>query len=394
MDREQQKLERKKRLELQKKKRRRSALIVLSAIVLMVFVIAYLVPNILSAKRSNISDYESGYSFDNPAVDPAFLFSVDTGEIRNINHISGGGCLSTTNSLISFKKDGSIIDVTKTGYSAPVTKSSGKYCISFERSTGKFSVTDKKGLVFSDQLDGEIVNADIASNGNYLIVSRKSLTSLLVTVYSDKQGVLFQWECNESYITDCAISSGGRNFAVASFDVVSGEQKSQVLFFSIKSVGVDKTVETGSDIIYDLKFLNNDSLGIFTDKCYLIAATSGDDIKKCDYEYDTVSGFTFGENDNAAVLKASFGSLDENEISVFDRNANEIFRQAVSENVIDFCFDKSFVYVMTSCKISVYSIASGELFKEIETAGGLRQISVFSGKIICASESGVYKYSR
>ncbi|MGN0443518.1 MAG: DUF5711 family protein [Acutalibacteraceae bacterium] len=376
------------------KTKKRGTVIIVSLVLIFAVCAAvlYAVPTIMSLKRDNIS--ESGDISSISGEDDALLFSVDSGEIRDITPLSGGGFITTSNSLISIKKDGGIIDITKTGYSSPVTKTAGKYYIVFERSTGKYSIMNKNGTVFSSQLDGEIINADIAENGNYLIMSRKTLSSSLVTVYSRKNEILFQWECNDSYLTNCAIAPRGKKIAVVSFDVNGGEQSSKILTFTTKSVDVEREIDCGSDTVCAMRFHSGDSIGIVTDNRYIIENIQNGERKEISYEYDVISGSAFGENSNAAVLKSEFGSLDKSTLSLYNRNAEEIFTCNINEKVIDFCFDKSFVYVMTACKITVYSVATGEEYSAVETAGGLKYMSVISGRIFCSSDTGVYKYSR
>lgn len=386
--------EKNKKAKKDEKTKKRGTVIIVSFVLIFAVCAAlfYAVPTIMSLKRDNIS--ESGDITSLSGEDDALLFSVDSGEIRDITPLSGGGFITTSNSLISIKKDGGIIDITKTGYSSPVTKTAGKYYIVFERSTGKYSIMKKNGTVFSSQLDGEIINADIAQNGNYLIMSRKTLSSSLVTVYSKKNEILFQWECNDSYLTNCAIAPRGKKIAVVSFDVNGGEQKSKILTFTTKSVDVEREIDCGSDTVCAMRFLSGDSIGIVTDKRYIIANIQSGEEKEISYEYDVISGSAFGENSNAAVLKSEFGSLDKSTLSLYNKSAEEIFSCKINEKVIDFCFDKSFVYVMTACKITVYSVAKGEVYSEVETAGGLKYMSVISGRIFCSSDTGLYKYDR
>lgn len=379
---------------LSKKKK----IIIIMSIVLVLMIVAtvfYAVPTILSSRRGNVADQLDGeYISQLEDEDEAMLFAVDSGEIKSLNALSGSGYIVTSSSLVSFKKDGSVIDVTKTGYSSPVTKTAGKYYIDFERSTGKYTILNKNGTVYSSQLEGEIINADIAANGSYVIITRKTLSTLLVTVYSPENEILFQWECNDTYLTNCAISPSGKKIAVAAFDVVKGEQTSKILTFTTKSVDVEKETKGSSDVIYSMKFMNNDSLSVITDKRYMIFNTQTGDTLEADYEYDEVSSCFFGSNSNVAVLKSSFGSLDGSSISVYDRNAQEIFSCETDDKVIDFCFDKSFVYVLSSCKITVYAISTGEKYTVIEAAGGLKHINVISGGIFCTSDTEVYKYDR
>ncbi len=380
-----------RRKALRKKKGVTVAVIVLTLFLAMIAAF-FAVPAILSSGRSNIG-YENENASEALQNGDGFVFSVDSGTIDSLNNVSGGGVISAGNSILSFKRNGSVSDAVKTGYSSQSVKFSGSDYIVFERSTGKYSIMDKNGTVHSSQLDEEIINAAVSSGGEYIIISRKSLSTSFVTVYSTKNTVLFRWECSTGYLTDCAISPNGKNFAVAEFDVKNGNSKTVVRTFTTKSTDVEKEIEI-SGAVFSMKFLTSDSLGIITDSGYIIENVKSGETKTADYALDNVSASFFSDNNYAAVLKSDFGSLGRNSISVFDRSANEIFSREIDEEVISFFVDKSFVYVMTSCKITVYALSTGEEHASYETVGGLRRMCVLSGRIFCATDTDVYKYGK
>lgn len=378
----------------EKKRKKAPVIIALILIVAVIIVILYAVPTILSKKRANISDFGGEYYISSENEDKSMIFSLESGEAKGVENIAGNALIFATNSLTSMQRDGAVVNVSKPGYSQPVIRSSGKNYIVFERSTGKFSIMDKNGTVHTSQLDSEIINACVSQNGCYAIITRKTVSTSILTVYSGKNKVLFSWECNNIYLTNCAISPNGKQISVSTFDVENGQQKSSVLNFTIKSVDVENEIDTGDDIIYSLEYTGNGKLGIVTGKKYIIADVTDGETVSADYEYDTLSKSRFAQNKNLGVLKSAFGSLDKYNVSIYDRNAKEIFNCETDEKVIDFCFDKSFVYVMTSCKITVYAISTGEKYSEIETTGGLKHMNVISGKIICCSDMGIYDYER
>ena len=107
--------EKNKKAKKDEKTKKRGTVIIVSFVLIFAVCAAlfYAVPTIMSLKRDNIS--ESGDITSLSGGDDALLFSVDSGEIRDITPLSGGGFITTSNSLISIKKDGGIIDITKTG---------------------------------------------------------------------------------------------------------------------------------------------------------------------------------------------------------------------------------------------------------------------------------------
>lgn len=366
--------------------------VIIFTVILISLAAFFAIPTIIQAGRENIPDFgvQTGRTVEKGSN---FLFTPESGETGGIYSLSGTGVISSGSSYISFDRQGRIISQTRTGYSSSSMKHSGKRYIVFERSTGKYTLMDKNGSVYSSQLDGEIINAAASSGGNYVIISRKTLATSLLTVYSYKNEILFQWECNDGYLTDCAISSDGKKIAAVLFDVENGTESSEVLTFTIKSTDVEQRI-SGESVVYSVRFINGSKIGILTDKKYIVADFSSGETVSADYEYDTLSKSYLSENGYTAVLKSDFGSIDSKNITVFDRKAKVIFDREIGNDVTDFCIDRSFVYVMTPGKIILYALSSGEEHSSVETVGGLKYINVISGKIFCAAEDGLYMYER
>ena len=264
----------------------------------------------------------------------------------------------------------------------------------FERSTGKFTIMNKRGIIYQSQLDEKIINCDIASNGNYAIISEKTLSISLVTLYSSKNKVLFQWECSDEYLTDIALSSNGKSLAVAGLFVKNSGSGSKVLFFKSNSTDVEKTFEFDESVIYKVKFLRGNNIGLVTNTAYMTLNIDKEEIKKDSFDYDTVDGYQFNENMNTAILKTKFGSLNEHSIVIFDRNCNQVFETDIDSEVVDFKLDKNQLYILTSGGVMIYQLSSGNFIKTVEVPAGIKKISVFSKCIICSDEKSVYKYDK
>lgn len=376
------------------KKSFRVVAVILALAVVITGVAYYTLGSVLGSNWNNMFEYYGEY-ISQPETDSGdCVFTAVGGEIKDLRKLSGSGLISTGTTCIAFKRNGVVTSAENTGYSSSVIKTAGKNYIVFERSTGKYSIMNNKGKVFSSQLDSEIVNADISFGGNYVIISKKTLSSSLLTVYSAKNEILFQWECNDRYLTDCAISPNGKTLIAASFDVENGEKITKLLVFNTKSVDIEREIDIENHTVYSLKFLSGDSLGIITDENYIIANVTNAETKSFSYEYDSISDFFFSDNSSAVIVRDSFGTLDASTVSVVDRNCAAIMNCVINEKIVGVCCDKSFVYVLCNDKILVYAISTGELSSTIETAGGMKYIAALSGKIYCCSDTDFYCLSR
>lgn len=306
--------------------------------------------------------------------------------------LSDGNIVLTTNSLVSFKSDGSVRSSDKLGYSNPLVKSkSGNYIV-FERSTGKFAIMNRMGVAYHSDGGDEIINADIAKNGNYAIITRKTQASSVLSVYSFSNKLLFQWECTDEYLSQAALSKNGKTVAVSSIGVKNGEAYSKIMFFNLDSTDVEGAFEYTGESAYVIRFIGNKELSVITDKSYMIADLRSMESQVISYDYDVVDGYAFADNNSAAILKKAFGTLDKYILTVIDKNGEKKFEKEFDKDIVDFKIDDKNVYVMMTGEIVVYSISSGEKLNITETDGGLNSMFVNDGYVYCLSDTDVYKY--
>lgn len=324
--------------------------------------------------------------------DENVILYFEDAQIRKSFPLSNGNVVMTTNSLISFKSDGTVRSSDKLGYSNPLVKSKGDNYIVFERSTGKYAILNRAGVVYHNDGGDEIINADISKNGNYALITRKTQASSILSVYSSSNKILFQWECTDEYLSQVALSKNGKTVAVSSIGVKNGEAYSRIMFFKTDSTDVEGEIEYTGESVYVIRFIGNRELSVVTDKNYMIADSSSLESQVVSYDYDVIDGYTFADNNSAAILKKAFGTLDKRILTVIDKNAEVKFEKEFDKDIVDFKIDNKNVYVMMTGEIVVYSISSGEKLNVTETDGGLNSMFVNDGYIYCLSDTDVYKY--
>lgn len=322
----------------------------------------------------------------------ALLFSTDSEVVGSI-HLSSGNIVVTAKSLISFKPNGETRYVENIGYSNPVFKSSDRKYIVFERSTGKYTIADKSGIIFQNDLEDEIINCDIASNGNYVIITRNAGGTQLVTVYSANNKAVFGWECTDDYLVDAALSKNGKSIAVSSLNVSNGDPFSRIYYFNVDSLQVENKIEYPNETVYRIKFIDNKNVSVITDISYMTADLSKGESKVLSYEYDKIAGFSFGSNSSVAILKTGFGSLNEKKLMIVNKKCENVFENSIESDILDFGTDGKNAYILIAGKVLVYSISSGERGDDIEVDSSATKVMISGSDIFALSSDCVYKYA-
>ncbi|MGN0463724.1 MAG: DUF5711 family protein [Acutalibacteraceae bacterium] len=359
-------------------------LIVIISVALLAFTAFYVAPHVRNGTKQAQSDKSQ-------EENEALLFTSGSEIIGGI-HLSSGDIVVTANSLISFKSNGEKRYSTSIGYSNPVFKSADSKYIVFERSTGKYTIADRSKIIYQNDLDEEIINCDIASNGNYAIITRSAQSTLLVTVYSSKNKALFGWECSDDYLIDVALSKNGNSVAVSSVNVRNGEQYSRIYYFNIDSLKVENKIEYPNETVYKIKFIDNKRVGVITDISYMIADMDETKSEVLSYEDDKIAGFSYGQRSTTAILKKKFGSLNEKSLMIVNKKCEKVFEEEIESDVLDFTSDGNKAYILISGTVLIYSISSGEKIDGIPVNGSVEKLLVSGKNLYALSDNGVYKY--
>lgn len=364
-----------------KQKKILRTLIILISVGLLAFTAFYVAPHV--RQRTEKAKSDEGENL---------LFSTDSEVVGGI-HLSSGNIVVTAKSLISFKPNGEKRYSENIGYSNPVFKSSDKKYIVFERSTGKYTIADKSGVIFQNDLEEEIINCDIASNGNYAVITRDAGATQKVTVYSANNKAVFGWECTDDYLTDAALSKNGKSVAVSSMNVSQGEPLSRIYYFNVDSLQVESKAEYPNETIYRIKFIDNKKLGAITDVGYITVDMNKGESRSVSYEYDKIAGFSFGSGSSVAILKTGFGSLNEKKLMIVNKKCENVFENSIESDILDFGTDGRNAYVLIAGKVLVYSISSGERGDDIDVDASATKIIISGSDIFALSSDCVYKYS-
>lgn len=362
----------------QKHKKTLRALIAILTTVLIAIVAFYVAPEVRKHTNADTSEDESVITTDK--------------EIVGAMALSNGNIVVTTDSVVSFKTNSKVRYTEKIGYSKPVFKSSEKKYIVFERASGKYTVGDKSKVIYQDDLDTEIINADISNNGNYALVLKSSQSLARLSVRSSKNEEFFAWECSEDYIIDVAISKNGKYAAVAAMNVVDGDIRSTVYYFDLTTLSVKSKIEYPNETVYKIKFINNEKISVISDISYMIADMSQRRSEVVSYDYDSISGYTFGSKSSVAISKNDFGSLNEKSIMVIDKNCEKLFETVVESEILDFQTDSKKLYVLTAGSVLVYGVSSGELMSTIEVDDTVSKISLVGKSLLGYTVDAVYLY--
>ncbi len=144
--------------------------------------------------------------------------------------------------------------------SAPVTVTSDRRVLLYERGNFTATVFDRKGVKWSKTMDKEILAADMNRKHRVIVATGSERYLSEVTLF-DKNGKELQtWYSAERYAVDVAVSPDGKSFAVASVKVVNGEEQATVSLFRVGDDGPAEEHTFVGETVFDLRYWEDGTL--------------------------------------------------------------------------------------------------------------------------------------
>lgn len=186
--------------------------------------------------------------------------------------------------------------------SSPVTESSSKRVLMYERGNFKIKVFSRKGEVFEKNLDNEIITADINEKNEIIVACNSERYLGEVKVFDSNGGEKLTWYSADHYVTDAAISEDGRYFAVSLLRVENGETISKIQIFKVGSAeSITEQVFEG-EAFFDVRAIKDGFVYIGMTKTAFVNQ-NGEIKGTYSYEAETLSHFTVSESSVTLIFE-------------------------------------------------------------------------------------------
>ena len=311
-----------------------------------------------------------------------FPVSFSSKAIRTIKAVGAHIYVLTDESLSRVSPSGAYQLMQVIDYVEPVIVSNGKYGLVFDRLTGKY-------LVFSNEkvlLEGEspskaqILCADVAADGSFLIVSKGTQSASLLSCYNKRGEIVFQWSCAKDHIVAASLAENRHDILCAALNAKNGEIVTKLYLLDVYSDQTQWEYTLKGDAAMDCGFLSGDKIYVMcTDRRVVI------DVKKSkpkpnEFEFsETLLAFdTDGEH--TAIVTPQFGAFDSYDVRLLTGNNKVSYDFSTNERVIDVrCAGKRTYLLTESHVLSISPSGKGSVITAI--VGGELGLDLLNGHV-------------
>lgn len=260
----------------------------------------------------------------------------------------------------------------------------------FDRGKTSYSVYNSFVAVHSESLEFPIVNADMAKNGSFCIVTRSADYGSAVRVYNSSYELEMVYYKND-YIVSARLSENGKFLAVVSLDSSEGESR---LSLNVLKVGEDKvysSAKLAGVLPYDVRFLSNNRIAVIGNESTSVYDIDCDRISLIEYP-GKLSYMSFFADEMAMVFQKDREN-GVSTVSCFDKNGALKHTSSFNGYITDMALGNGEIFLLCDGRIVKIPIGGMDV-KELAFDGeGARLVTFANGDVMACTQGVAYYIS-
>ena len=356
---------------------RRSALLLLIGLVLLVFLF-----NLGSLNGDDLRRFAARVSFGlhgQALIEDGRISYLDD-ESRQAALYKDGLAVVANDKLKFYDSTGLEFFSTSAVMLNPVLQTTPKQVLVYDRGDGSLQVYNSFDQVFALELDEPIINASLNDSGALIVAHKAEGYKSQLTLYDAGGGERYKWYSAGSYLLDVDVYGNCKQFAAAGITLGESQVQCEILLFNANDSAPYKRIPIDAAFVYDIKYINKDSLRVVTDTgWYLIDTATGDFAQLSQYPRASLLHYDASAGRMALVFAGS--RRGQNTLSLVDTATGKAVSAEVSGAVLDVaCYD-SYAAVLTDRALLCYSNA-GELISESAVESGEQGVLAADGQYV------------
>lgn len=238
-------------------------------LIITILIIAFMfVMGVLYENNNNIRDFLDKYVFlkEKHENDLPKITITSSSDIKTYAY-KGNILILKNNLLTAYNLNGNEEYTLDIEISNPIFKSSGNYLCIAEKNGKKIYVISDKNIMWQKDLEGNISDVTINSNGYLAVATTGTIYKTIVQTFDNKGEELFKNFMSSTYVIDMSISTDNKKLAIAEINF-SGI----IIQSNIKIVSIEKAkngekdaifytqTNTEGDLIVNIKYQSKDEL--------------------------------------------------------------------------------------------------------------------------------------
>lgn len=346
--------------------------IIVLAIILTILVV---LSNVLQLfKGTNISDI-IGKELT-PAAS-TFPITIKNEQLLDIHNVGSSVTVLSKSSLMTYLENGKRTNKSPHGYTNPVVVEGGKRVLTYDRGGTGFRLDNNSSMIASKTAGNQIMSANIARNGNVLVVTNHERFASLITVYDSTLTEIYKYSSSDA-IMMASFSPDSKNVVAASVTTKEGVLSTLLLELKIDENTAAKKTYISDVLPLDVNYSGNSAITIIGSEMLVSIDTKTQLQTQYIYKGD-IEKFSSNSLSQSIIVTKNLGD-NKSTLTVIGSDAVEKKSIEINDTVKDIYCDESKIVVL--CADAAYNFDINLIEKDMILLSKSYNKIVFNGGFI------------
>lgn len=285
-------------------------------------------------------------------------FSFDAHSSNCYAAFDGGLAVASASGLSVYDKSGASSRVMQTTMTTPVVSACESAVMAYDAGGSSLMAVGKKGAELLNVTgDKPILDADLSGGGYVSCSTSEQGYKSVLYVYNPNGTMIYRWLSSSQYLPLCAVSRDGTYLAAVALGQANGIFESRLVVFRTDAEEIYSTVTLGSELFYDLAFLDDGTLCVIGESSTMWLRMDGTLLGRYSYGGAYLKDFDLGGSGFLTLSLNMYKAGNRCTVVTVDAAGTELGSCYYAEEILDLSAAGSRVAVLTANGLDVYDSA-------------------------------------
>lgn len=283
-------------------------------------------------------------------------FTFDSHSNNRYASFQGGLAVASVGGLNTYDENGEEEHVLQQQISLPQLQVQGNLAMAYDVGGKSLLVLhSRSGEVLNLQTSRPILDADLSSGGQLCLSSSATGYKSVLSVYSDEQKLIYRWLSSTAYLPLCAMSPNGKQVAAIALGQEDGTFQSSIYVFSVDSEDIQQVIPLDNQLIYDLYFVNEQTLCALGESSVCYVRTNGEPIGEYSYSNQYLKNFDNGGSGFLTLSVNMYKAGNRYSVITVDEKGQELAQLYLGQEILDLSACGKYIAVLTPQRLTIYN---------------------------------------
>lgn len=280
--------------------------------------------------------------------------NFDADNFNRFEIISDNFCVISPDNISVYKLSGKSVVSSPVLLRNPAVSSSGSRFLAYDLGGLNFYVGNRKKILYSQQLETKIINANMNASGHFSVVTDVEDAKNLVTFYNSNFKPIYKFYSSEKYIFDAAISPNAKTGAILTYGTENGAFHSTLSFCRTNAEGFYSEASLGSSMPLRVSFQSDRKVLVICDDRTLLFNSDGTLISETSHNGLSLKAYSEAYKNHTAVLLDNYENGGNTQVVLINNDGSESGRLDFDEDIYSISSAGNYTALQFSDKCAVY----------------------------------------